>query len=142
MRLAALLLLLATAPPATAGTVVAARTIRATEIFGPGDVSLAEGDTPGAASEVSMVLGQEARVMLYAGRPVRLDQIGPPALVERNQMVSLIYAAGGLRIVTEARVLDRAAEGEAVRVMNLASRKTVMGIVQPDGSVTVGSEGR
>ena len=50
----------------------------------------------------------------------------------------LSYASGPLTIVTEGRALDRAAAGEPVRVMNLASKQTVTGTVAPDGSVEVG----
>ena len=70
-------------------------------------------------------------------RPVRPGDVGPPAIVERNQVVPLTYLNGGLAIRTEGRVLDRAAAGEAVRVMNLASRTTVTGVVRADGSVEV-----
>ena len=52
----------------------------------------------------------------------------------------MIYADGPLRIATEGRALDRAAAGEAVRVMNLASRQTVTGTVAPDGSIEVGAQ--
>jgi flagella basal body P-ring formation protein FlgA len=50
------------------------------------------------------------------------------------------YASGGLHIITEGRTLDRAAAGELVRVMNLASKQTVTGTVAEDGSVEVGLE--
>ena len=48
------------------------------------------------------------------------------------------YMRGPLRIVTEGRALDRAAVGQPVRVMNLASRQTVSGTVAEDGSIEVG----
>jgi flagella basal body P-ring formation protein FlgA len=123
---------------AWADQIVAARTVRSLSVIGPDDIAFSADDSPGAAVAIAEVLGKEARVMLYPGRPIRLDQIGPPALIERNQIVTLVYQTGGLRIETEARALDRAGLGDAVRVMNLASRKTVSGTVQPDGSVAVG----
>ncbi len=48
------------------------------------------------------------------------------------------YVNGPLRIVTDGRALDRAAAGEMVRVMNLASKQTVTGVVAADGSIEVG----
>ncbi|RKF13044.1 flagella basal body P-ring formation protein FlgA [Roseovarius spongiae] len=136
MRALALLAALA-APPAAADTVVAARTIRAQTLIGAQDVAVKKGDVVGAVSDVDTVIGQEARVALYAGRPIRPGDVGPPALVERNQIVALIYAAGGVAIQTEGRSLSRAGPGERVRVMNLASRLTVSGHVLPDGRVQV-----
>ena len=75
---------------------------------------------------------------LDALRAILTSQIGAPALVERNQLVRMTYAQGTLSIVTEGRALDRAGAGELVRVMNLASRKTVTGTVAEDGSIEVG----
>lgn len=138
--LAALAVLAAT--PAAADTVVASRTIRAAEILAPGDVELQPGETAGAATRLAEVLGLEARAILYAGRPVRPEQLGAPALVERNQKVTLVFASGGLRIEAEGRALGRAALGEDVSVMNLDSRRTVIGTVAADGSVNVGRDAR
>jgi len=76
-------------------------------------------------------------VVLYAGRPIRPGDVGPPALIERNQIVTLHYRSGPLTIAAEARALGRAAAGEEVRVMNLASRSTVTGTVTETGGVVI-----
>ncbi|KAA2315574.1 flagella basal body P-ring formation protein FlgA [Pseudooceanicola sediminis] len=120
-----------------ADTVVAARTLPAQSLIGPGDLVLREGDMPGALTQIEGLIGQETRVAIYAGRPLRMGDVGPPALIERNAIVSLVYDRGGLVIVAEARSLARAGEGESIRVMNLSSRQTVNGVVQPDGTVKV-----
>ncbi|PIE12432.1 MAG: flagella basal body P-ring formation protein FlgA [Rhodobacterales bacterium] len=122
---------------AWADTVVPTRTIRAHSIIGPEDLALKRVDIAGTYSDMSELVGQEARVALYAGRPVRRGDIGPPALVERNQLISLIYSRGDLNIATEGRALQRAGVGDLVRVMNLSSRTTVSGIVMKDGRVSV-----
>lgn len=122
---------------ALADTVVAARTLPAQTLIGPGDLVLREGDMPGALTQVEGLVGQETRVAIYAGRPLRMGDLGPPALIERNAIISLVYDRGGLVIIAEARSLARAGEGEVIRVMNLSSRQTVNGIVQPDGTVKV-----
>jgi flagella basal body P-ring formation protein FlgA len=70
---------------------------------------------------------------------VRSGEVGPPALVERNQVVALIYKGGGLVISAEGRSLGRAGVGEIIRVMNLTSRQTVSGLVLADGTVVVGT---
>lgn len=71
------------------------------------------------------------------GRPLRPGDIGPPAIIERNDLVTLIFRQGGLTIAAEGRSLGRGSVGEAVRVMNLSSRTTVTGRVKQDGSVEV-----
>lgn len=122
---------------ALADTVIAARTIRAHTLVTASDLALAEGSVPGALSEMTAALGQEARVMIYAGRPLRSADLGPPALIERNQIVTLRFRRGGLAISAEGRAMGRAAAGETVRAVNLASRLTVSGTVSADGSVHV-----
>ena len=125
------------AVPAAADTVTATRSIRANAIITETDVILSAAQVPNGYRRVSDVVGQEARVAVYAGRPILLDDIGPPAIVTRNQIVRVRFRGNGLSIVTEGRALERGAVGDLVRVMNLASRATVFGQVQQDGSVQV-----
>jgi flagellar basal body P-ring formation protein FlgA len=122
---------------AHADTLVATRMIRAAEILGPGDVAPGPAFVPGAASEMLQVVGLEARVAIYPGRPVRLADLGPAAVVERNEIVSLLFRRGGLTIVTEGRALARGAIGDAVVVMNLSSRQSVQGVVRHPGLIEV-----
>ena len=139
MRIAALLLALA-AVPAQAETVVATRTIRALEVIPPDAVRLDPAEIAGAHDALADVVGQEALVAIYPGRPVLIGTVGIPELIERNQIVELIFANGALQIVTEGRALARGAVGERIRVMNLSSRTTLFGTVTEAGAVTVSRE--
>lgn len=126
-------------PAATDQTLVARQPIRAQAVVAASDVTLLPGHTPGALSDPAEAVGLEARVTLYPGRPIRADQLGPPALILRNQIITLRYSNAGLEIVTDGRALDRAGLGDRVRVMNLKSRATVTGRVAGPGLVEVGS---
>ncbi len=128
------------AQPALADSVVATRTIRAQAVIGPDDLTLVDAELPGALTDPTEALGLETRVAIYAGKPVRQSDLGGPALVDRNQVVTLIYRAGGLAISTEGRAMGRGAEGDMLRVINLASRTTVTGRVGADGAIYLGSE--
>ncbi|WP_457649688.1 flagellar basal body P-ring formation chaperone FlgA [Profundibacter sp.] len=136
IRLIFILALLAA--PATADTLVAARTVRSHAIITPDDIAIKGVTIPGALTFPEEAIGQEARVVLYAGRPIRPGDIGPAAIVDRNQIVRLIFQSSSLQIVTEGRSLGRGGVGDFIRVMNLSSRTTVSGIIAADGSVTVG----
>jgi flagellar basal body P-ring formation protein FlgA len=83
------------------------------------------------------VVGQEARVTVFAGQPILAEDFAAPALVERNQIVALVYVHGALQIMTEGRALGRAGAGERVTVLNLGSRATVQGVVTGSGVVEV-----
>ena len=131
-----LVLILPTA--AMADSVVATRTIKAQSVVQMGDVTLAERAIPNALDNVASAVGQEARISIYAGRPILAADLGPPAVVDRNQIVSLVYQSGALAILTEGRALARGGVGDMIRVMNLASRSTVSGRIAADGTVLVG----
>lgn len=137
IRFLSLFLVLSTSTVALADIVVPTRTIRANAIITDIDVGTKAGEIVNGFDRVTDVIGQEARTTLYAGRPIRVDEIGPPALVTRNQIVSLTFQSAGLVITTEGRSLERGGVGDRVRIMNLSSRATLFGQIQPDGSVEV-----
>lgn len=131
-----LLLCLPTA--AIAESLVAARIIRAGEPLVAEDVMLVDADIPGALTSPDEAMGQEARVAIYAGRPILRQTLGPQTIVERNQIVTLNYRAGGLTIRTEGRALARGSTGDVVEAMNLTSKTRVSGRIKADGTLTVG----
>ena len=138
MRALLLLAALAAAAPALADvTVVAARPIRAKAVISAGDLTTTPGATPGALASIEAAVGMEARSAIYPGWPVRETDLAPPAVVERNQIVTMIFRRGRLEIATEGRSLGRAGVGERVRVMNLDSRTTVTAAVIGPGLVEV-----
>ena len=136
-RILLLAIVLGFGTPGLADTLTAARLIRPQSIIGPADLGVLPQDIPGALRGDDDVVGMEARVTLYPGRPILVDHVGPPALIERNQPVVVFFKNGGLTIATDGRALSRGAEGDIVRVMNLSSRNTISGKVERDGSVTV-----
>lgn len=140
MRWALVFLLLAPAF-AQAETLVTTRLVRATEILSPGDLARQPGQVAGAASHAEQVVGLEARVAIYPGRPVLLSDVGPAAVIERNEVVRMVYRQGGLMILSEGRALGRAGLDDRVTVMNLASRQSVQAVVRAAGLVEVGGAG-
>lgn len=137
MRRLAFLALMIGAVPAQADIVVSTHVIRANSIISAAILTVTEGTMEGAFSDPAQLVGMEARNSIYPGRPIRQSDVALPALVERNQIVELTFVSNGLSISTEGRSLSRAGAGERVRVMNLQSRTTVSGTVQPDGSILV-----
>ena len=135
----ALVFFLALVPQmALADSLIAARTLQANSVLVPEDMMLVAADLPGALTSPDLAVGQETRVAIYAGRPILASALGPAALVERNQMVLLLYQSTGLSISTEGRALDRGGEGDRIKVMNLTSKATVTGVIGPGGVVYVG----
>lgn len=120
-------------------TLVPAHTLRPGHVLTAVDVAVAEGRR-GAFSDIDQVLGLEVRRTLYRGKPLQIGDIGAPALVERNEIVTLIYQTGTLSIATEGRALGRGGTGDKLRVLNLVSKNTVVGRVSDTGEITVSRE--
>ena len=129
--------LMVTTQDAAADTLTAARLVRANTVISAADLAVSDAEIPGALGADTDILGLEARVTLYPGHPIRPQDVGPAALIERNQQVVLVYRSGGLTILAEARSLSRGAVGDTIRAMNLSSRTTVFGRVEADGTVSV-----
>lgn len=124
--------------PAMADSLIATRVIRAQTVLTESDLNIATAQISGALTQIHEAIGLEARVTLYPGRPIRAADIGPPALVDRNQTVTLLYNVGTLGISTEGRALARGGLGDVIRVMNLSSRTMLLGRIAEDGAVHVG----
>lgn len=131
------LLFVFSASAATAEVLVAARTIPAQTVLAPEDLAIRDVIVAGGMSDPTKAIGKEARVALFAGRPIREADLSAPAIVDRNQVIPLIYDGSGLLIKTEGRALDRAGPGEMIRVMNLHSRNTVTARIDETGSAYV-----
>lgn len=135
--LAALAALLCLAETAAAASLVAARVIPGRTVIAAEDVGVARSEIAGALTDPAEAVGREARVTIYAGRPIRAADLAPPALVERNDVVRMVFVRGGLRIQTMGRALGRGPKGARLRVMNLASRAVVEARVAAAGLVEV-----
>ena len=126
-----------TAGPAFAESLLATRMIR------PGDVivaaDLVPGDVryPGTISAKVDAVGFEARVTLFPGRPLTPQDLGPPRLVRRNELVTLVYQSASIDIRTEGRSLSDGVAGDIVQVMNIESRTRLTGVVSPTGQIIV-----
>lgn len=137
MRVFAALVALMLPVGAAADVLAVNRVIRAGSVLAAGDIMQVRAVT-GGLRDPAEVIGREARVTLYAGRPLRAADLGAPALVDRNQSVLLVFRRDGLSMLAEGRALARGGVGDTIRVMNLQSRSTITGVVQGDGSVAAG----
>jgi flagellar basal body P-ring formation protein FlgA len=137
--LAALAVLLAPLPmtAATAQTIAAGRTIPSRSIITDSDLVMLTEFAVGTIRDPALITGMEALRIIYAGRPIRSADFGPPAVIERNDVISLSFVKGALKISTEGRALGRGGIGDRVRAMNLASRTTVTGVVTGPGQIRV-----
>lgn len=81
--------------------------------------------------------GMQVRQVLAAGRPVLTQQVSPPMVVARGARVSIRFTSGRLSLTAPGRAITSAEADQPVRVVNLASNRTVTGIARPGGIVEV-----
>jgi flagella basal body P-ring formation protein FlgA len=91
----------------------------------------------GALTDVDEATGRVARVPLAAFAPIRRDQLTNPAAVKRGDAVLLVATHGPLRLSVPGEVLQDAAVGDQVRVVNRATRKDLIGRVVDPNTVMV-----
>lgn len=133
-----LIILLLAGSGLQAQSLIANRAIPAKSVITETDVALTDQTIPGVYRSIADAVGLEARVSIYPGRPVRMGDLGPPAIVERNDIVKLRFVSGALTIEAEGRAMERAGIGDFIRVMNLSSRTTITGRVTESGVIEVG----
>ncbi len=131
------LLLIFLAGPAAAQSVMTVHAVRAGTMLSADDLAFHDAAAIDGFDDPRDIIGMEARVNLYPGRPILVRDVGLPTVVERNAIVPLVFQRGGLSITLEGRALGRAGAGETVRVMNLTSRNTVMGVATDTGQVII-----
>ena len=123
--------------PAWPGSVTVEQPVRAGATLERSDLAVGDARIADGFADPRALEGLEARVNLYPGRPIRRVEVGAPTVIERNALVPLVFARGGLTITLEGRALQSAGDGETLRVMNLSSRSTVTGVATAAGAVLV-----
>lgn len=121
---------------------VLTRPLRRGDLISASDISWQDLELgPGSAQIIVSaedVIGRTPRQNLRAGVPLRGFDLTAPTAVARGSQVTMIFQSGNLQITTQGRALADAAMGEAVRVVNLMSSRTVEGRVEAMGVVRVG----
>lgn len=121
---------------------VLARRVDRGTVIGPGDIAYKTVDRKrvrdGFVRDAGDLIGMEAQRTLSADRPLRVRDIGEPTLVHRGDRVTMVYRLGGLTLSAAGRAQENGSAGADIRVINTRTKTTVVGVVAPDGTVTVG----
>ena len=84
------------------------------------------------------LVGKVARTTLLPNRPIQLNQVVEPNVVQANVPTIMRYEKGPLLITAEVQPLNSAKAGELVRVRTRFSKMVVSGVAQPDGTISAG----
>ena len=128
--------------PAAAEVPVLVRDVEKGELLSAGDFSVEPRPLAQArgALDIGAAAGKEALRRLRAGSTVRSGDLIRPQLVRRGEPVSITVRSQGLTISAQGKALSGGAQGELVRVINLATNRTLDGIVEKAGSVRIAAQ--
>ncbi len=90
-----------------------------------------------AIADAAALIGHAARRALPAGQPVRASDLERPAAIARGQTLSVEWRSGPLRLTVQGQALGDAAVGESVRIVNVASHRTIEATVIAPGRAVV-----
>ena len=128
---------------ATVDIPVLARAVAAGTEIDDGDIEWvsqrADRLRPDAVLDPDAIIGHEARRALRAGEPLRSYDLQRPLMVERGELVTLVFQAPGIQLSVRARAMENAADGELARFVNLQSNRTVEALVDGPGRARVGT---
>ena len=128
--------------------VVAARALEPRSPLGPGDFHLEP--RPSTEIPAGTLSALPDAMDLEVTRPVRAGEVLRPALlrqrivIQRGEVVTLLLEGPGFRITSKGVAITDARRGEALRVLNPASKRETLGKVEGPGVVRVffGEQGR
>ncbi len=124
-------------------TVVPTRPLARGDVIRSSDVVTQRRPKAGTGSDLvaglEQAIGMAARQPLRPGQPLRRGDLMRPQLVQRGEIVTLVYEAPGMRLTMRGQALDFGAEGDAVNVLNVQSKRTIQGTVSGPGRVTISS---
>ncbi len=88
---------------------------------------------------MSDLVGMIPRRVLRAGEMVKQADLAKPILVEKNQLITVVYSGKGLTLSMRGRAQSNGSMGEAMRVQNQQSKRIIEGVVSGPAQVTITS---
>ena len=90
-----------------------------------------------AIANADQLTGLSARRSLREGTPLSGDMLMEPILVQRGDLVTIVYRSPGLTLTTRGRASASGARGDVISVFNVQSRRTIEGEITGPGIVTI-----
>jgi len=85
------------------------------------------------------IIGLAARRNLRARVPLTATDFTPPMMVQRGEMVTIVYEAPGLTLTARGKALEAGAENDMINVLNSQSNRIVRARITAHGKVAVTS---
>lgn len=83
------------------------------------------------------IVNMTPRRVTVAGKPLISNDLEQPRMVERGDVITLIFADGPMQLTVKGKSLQTGAVGDTIRVSNTDSNKNLQGIVTAHREVTI-----
>ena len=91
----------------------------------------------GTVREKGKLIGKILKRRLSVGRPIKERDVSMPRIIDKGNLVEMIYKSGNIELKTNGRALENGAVGDVIRLRNESSGKIINAEVQPSGVVIV-----
>lgn len=120
---------------------VLVNTMRKGNVIGVRDIqmiSIREKEVRGdMAISADDIIGMTPKRIVLPGKPLKVNDLEYPLIVERGDLVTMLFNEGGMRLTAKGKALENGAKGDLVRVSNSASSRTVEALVTGQREVLV-----
>ncbi len=93
--------------------------------------------TGNIAQDAGSVIDKIAKMDIRAGMIIKTGMLDSRKLVKRGNPVSIVVESGVLRVTAAGQAMEDGPEGKFIKVLNLSSRKVVVGKIVADSTVSV-----
>lgn len=87
--------------------------------------------------QLENLVGKSLTRAVRGGSMIKLSDLTDPTLIDRNDLVTILYRNGQLKLTVKGQALHAATQDQTVTVLNLMSKKTVQGIAIGAGTVLI-----
>lgn len=94
----------------------------------------------GAARDAEALIGKIAKRPLRSGAAAASRDVGAARVIEKDDMLTVMFQSGGVTLSLQAKAMGPAAVGEPVTVTNLSSKKVFQAIAAGPGRAVVGPQ--
>ena len=94
----------------------------------------------GAPRDADEIIGKAAKRPLRAGAAVISRDVTPPRVIERDDVVQVVFRDRGVSLTLQGKAMEAAAVGDSVKVQNVASKKIIEAVATGPGRAVVGPD--
>lgn len=91
----------------------------------------------GTLMNESDLVNMTPRRVASAGKPLNLNDLERPKMVDRGDSITLVFETGTMVLTAKGKALQAGAIGDSIRVANLDSNKSLQGTVTAHREVTI-----